>query len=109
VQIRFHLDEHIPAGIASGLRRRGIDVTTAVEGELAGADDVAQLAFAASAGRVLVTQDADFLRIHAQGAPHAGIVYCHQGSTPMGVMLRKLVLICDLVSPEEMAGKVEFL
>ncbi|MCX6637593.1 MAG: DUF5615 family PIN-like protein [Acidobacteria bacterium] len=107
--IRFHLDEHISAGIAAGLRRRNIDVTTAVDAELAGANDAAQLAFAAATGRVLVTQDADFLRLHAQGAPHAGIAYCHQGSTPMGALLRRLVLIYDLLSPAEMAGRVEFL
>jgi len=54
VPIRFHLDEHISTGIAAGLRRRNIGVTTAVDAELAGADDAAQLAFAASTGRVFV-------------------------------------------------------
>ncbi len=29
--IRFHLDEHCPHAIADGLRRFGIDVTTAAE------------------------------------------------------------------------------
>jgi predicted nuclease of predicted toxin-antitoxin system len=80
-----------------------------MDAELAGADDAAQLAFAASTGRVLVTQDVDFLRLHAQGAPHAGIAYCHQGSAPMGAVLRRLLLIHDLLSPAEMAGRVEFL
>ena len=107
--IRFHLDEHISAGIAAGLRRRNIGVTTAVDAELAGADDAAQLAFAAATGRVLVTHDADFLRLHAQGARHAGIAYCRQGSIPMGALLRRLVLLYDLLSPAEMAGRVEFL
>jgi hypothetical protein len=109
VPVRFHLDEHIPAGIAAGLRRRNIDATTTAEAGLAGADDAAQLSFASASGRVLVTQDADFLRLHAQGALHAGIAYCHPGSTPMGAMLRRLVLIYDLLSPAEMAGTVEFL
>ncbi|MGH9673690.1 MAG: DUF5615 family PIN-like protein [Bryobacteraceae bacterium] len=61
--ICFHLDEHIPASIAAALRRRGIDVTTSAESGLLGANDAAQLSFAASAGRVLVTHDADFLRL----------------------------------------------
>jgi predicted nuclease of predicted toxin-antitoxin system len=73
VPIRFHLDEHIPASIAAGLRRRGIDASTSAESGLLAADDPAQLAFAASSGRVLVTHDADFLRLHADGATHAGI------------------------------------
>jgi Domain of unknown function (DUF5615) len=109
VPIRFHLDEHIPASIAGGLRRRGIDVSTSPESGLVGADDATQLAFAASSGRVLVTHDADFLRLHADGATHAGIAYCQQWTVSIGEMLRYLVLIYDLLSPEEMAGRIEFL
>ncbi|MBI1897715.1 MAG: DUF5615 family PIN-like protein [Acidobacteria bacterium] len=107
--IRFHLDEHISAGVAAGLRRRNIDVTTAADAGLIGATDVAHLEFAASSGRVVVTQDDDFLRLHAQGVAHAGIAYCQQQSMSMGEMLRRVVLIHDLLSPEEMAGRVEFL
>jgi len=109
VPIRFHLDEHISAGIAAGLRRRNIDVTTAADAGLIGATDVAHLEFAASAERVVVTQDDDFLRLHAQGATHAGIAYCQQQSMPVGEMLRRVILIHDLLASEEMAGTVEFL
>ena len=37
--IRFHLDEHLSASIAAGLRRRRVDVTTTHESGLAGAED----------------------------------------------------------------------
>ena len=107
--IRFHLDEHISANIAAGLRRRNIDVTTAASAGLIGAADLTHLSFAASSGRVVVTQDDDFLRLHAQGMAHAGIAYCQQQSLSLGQMLRRLILIHDLLSPEEMAGRVEFL
>ena len=107
--IRFHLDEHISGYIAAGLRRRGIEATTAAEAGLIGATDMAQLEFAASSGRVVVTQDDDFLRLHAQGATHAGIAYCQQQSMSIGEMLRGVILIHDLLSPEEMVGRVEFL
>jgi len=109
VPVRFHLDEHIPASIAAGLRRRGIDVTTSAESGLLGSADGTQLSFATSAGRVLVTHDADFLRLHSEGVIHAGIAYCQQGAVPVGQMLRQLVLIFDLLTPEEMGGRVEFL
>jgi predicted nuclease of predicted toxin-antitoxin system len=109
VPIRFHLDEHISAHIAAGLRRRSIDVTTAPEAGLIGATDLAHLEFAASSRRVVVTQDEDFLRLHAQGVSHAGIAYCRQRSMSLGELLRRVVLIHDLLSPEEMAGRVEFL
>jgi predicted nuclease of predicted toxin-antitoxin system len=109
VPIRFHLDQHIRAIIAAGLLRRGIDVTTSAESGLLGVDDAAQLSFATAARRVLVTHDANFLRLHAQGLAHTGIAYCQQGTVRIGEMLRRLALIYDLLSPEEMAGKIEFL
>ena len=109
MSIRFHLDEHISAHVAAGLRRRNINVTTAADADLIGATDEAHLSFAASSGRVMVTQDDDFLRLHARGVTHAGIAYCRQQSMPIGEMLRRVILIHDLFSPEEMAGTVEFL
>jgi hypothetical protein len=109
VAIRFHLDEHIASRLAAGLRRRRIDVTSTAEVGLRGAADVAHLQFASSSGRVFVTQDRGVLRLHAQGIAHAGIVYCPQQSMSVGEMLRRLVLIHDLLSPDELAGKVEFL
>jgi predicted nuclease of predicted toxin-antitoxin system len=109
VAIRFHLDEHISAAVAAGLRRRNIDVTTCADAGLVGATDMAHIEFAAASGRVLVTQDDDFLRLHLQGVAHAGIAYCQQQSVSIGEMLRRVVLIHDLLSPEEMAGRVEYL
>jgi hypothetical protein len=107
--IRFHLDEHVPVAIAEGLRRRGIDATTAAEAKLLAARDPAHLTFAMSEGRVLFTQDADFLRLHAAGSVHMGIAYCHQESRSIGDIIRGLVLIWEIYEPNEMKGRVEFL
>jgi predicted nuclease of predicted toxin-antitoxin system len=109
LRVRFHLDEHIPFGVAAGLRRRGVDVSCAAEVSLVAVSDEEQLSFAGRAGRVLVTQDADFLRIHQTGVSHAGIAYCRQGSRTVGEMLRGLVLIHDLLKAEEIQGRVEYL
>lgn len=62
-RIRFHLDEHLDPDIARALRRYGIDVTTTVEAGLRTQSDFAQLDFATREQRVLVTHDADFLRL----------------------------------------------
>ncbi len=93
MRIRFHLDENIPLDVAIGLRRRGIDVTTTAEARLAGAADEIQLAFAASEGRVLVTQDHDFLKLHADGNTHAGIAYAPRRSRTLRDLLYSLSLI----------------
>jgi hypothetical protein len=76
---------------------------------LIGATGTAQIEFAASSGRIMPTQDDDFLPLHARGVAHAGIAYGQQQSMSIGEMLRRVVLIHDLLSPEEMAGRVEFL
>ena len=107
--IRFHLDEHIPTAVALGLRRRGIDVTTTADAELCGADDEAQMARAASQGRVIVTHDDDFLVLHSRGVRHAGIAYSHQGSRSVGELLQLLLLVHECFTPEEMENRLEFL
>jgi predicted nuclease of predicted toxin-antitoxin system len=107
--IRFHLDEHIDREIATGLRTRGIDVTTSAEAGLLGTDDEAQLEFASREQRVLFTNDHDFLRLHSQGVEHAGIAYCARGSRSPKEIIRYLALIHDCLTQEEMAGQVEFL
>jgi predicted nuclease of predicted toxin-antitoxin system len=107
--IRFHLDEHIDPAIADGLRRRGIDVTTTVGAELLEANDDDHLAFARQEERVIVTQDQDFLRQHRQEVPHSGIAYCHLRSRNAGEILRSLILIWEILTPEEMEGHVEYL
>ena len=71
--IPFHLDENGSKAIAKGLRRHGIDVTTTPEAGLLGATDEEQAAYALPLARGIITQDRDFLRIHASRAPHAGI------------------------------------
>ena len=107
--IRFHLDEHCNPRIAVALRHRGIDVTTTADAGLLRATDEEHVAYAAAQGRVIFTQDADFLRLHAAGAQHAGIAYCHQESRSLGDIIRLLVLIWELLDPEEMRNRVEYL
>lgn len=106
--IRFHLDENCHRAIAEGLRRRGIDVTTTPEVDLLSATDEEQVAYALPSGRVIFTQDRDFLRLHSRGVPHPGIVYCDKDTRSIGEIIRFLVLIWEVSEPEEMAGQVEF-
>jgi predicted nuclease of predicted toxin-antitoxin system len=106
--LRFHLDEHIDTVIADGLRRRGIDVTTTSEAGLRGAGDEAHVAFALSQGRVVVTKDPDFLRLHRQGVPHSGIAITQHGLRSIGELLRGLILLNDCLEPEDMANHVEY-
>ena len=105
--IRFYMDEHVPLAISQGLRRRGVDALTVQEAGMCSATDEEQLAFALSQGRVVFTQDADFLRRHAAGAHHAGIVYAPQ-QTPVGAAIHGLMLIVEVLDPQDMIDHLEF-
>ena len=107
-KIRFYFDEHVPRAVARGLRRRGVEVLTVPEAGMLGATDEEHLNLAKSEGRTVFTQDDDFLRLHATGAEHAGIVYAPQ-HTSVGRMVAGLMLIHQVLSAEEMANAVEFL
>jgi len=107
--IRYHLDEHIHPGIAVGLRARGIDVTTTADANLGGADDEKHLSYSLGEQRVLVTNDDDFLSLHASGIAHAGIAYCHQDKYSIGVLLQMLMLLHACETTESMLKRVEFL
>jgi len=107
--LRFHLDENVPIAVADALRRRGVDVTTTQEAGLLGANDSAQLAYCLREGRVLVTQDMDFLGVHRSGAQHAGIACCALGTRTIGQIARSLLLLHEFLTAEEMVRQVEYL
>jgi hypothetical protein len=106
--ITFHLDEQLHPAIAEALRRRTINVTTTPDAGLVGASDTAQLAFARATGRVMVTRDADFLALHRRGTPHAGIAYAHPRRA-LGHIIQQLVLIWEVLEPDDMTNRLEFL
>jgi uncharacterized protein with PIN domain len=107
--IRFHLDEHVDHDIARGLRLRGIDVTTTTDAGLLGSNDLDQLAYALRDNRVLITNDAGFLKRARSGVTHAGIAYCAPGSRSIGDIVRYLCLMHDCMSDDEMRDRVEYL
>jgi len=73
-----------------------------------GATDEELLNYALSQRRVVLTQDADFLRLHATGTNHAGIIYASQ-QTPVGKLIHGVMLIVGVLGAEEMIDHIEFL
>lgn len=72
-RIKFYTDEHVPNAVVKGLRLRGIDVLTTKEANRLGATDEEHLAFANKEGRIIFTQDGDFLRLNTKRFEHSGI------------------------------------
>lgn len=107
--IRFHLDEVCDPRIATGLRQRRADVTTTAEAGLLGAPDQAHLEYGRAQRRVIVTHDADFLRVHAVNLDHAGIVYCPSRARSLGEVIRPVALIWEILETDQMRGQLEYL
>lgn len=105
---RFCLDEHVGDAIAEALRRRGIDVVTTREAGLASEPDDVLLTFALQEGRVIVTRDQDFLRLHAKNFRHAGIAFI-PSDRKTGDIVRGLVLMHEVLDSDTMIRQVEFL
>jgi predicted nuclease of predicted toxin-antitoxin system len=62
VSLRLYMDVHVRRAVTAGLRLREIDVLIAQEDGAAELDDAQLLDRATSLGRVVFTQDRDFLR-----------------------------------------------
>lgn len=73
-----------------------------------GATDEEHLALARREVRVIFTQDDDFLSLHAAELEHVGIVYARQ-QTSIGEIIRGLMLIYQVLEPDEMKNHVEFI
>ena len=107
------MDQHVPAAITNGLRRRVVDVLTAYGDNAAEFDDVSLFARATGLERVFFSQDDDFLVIADQwlqeGRDFSGLVYAHQLGITIGQAIRDLELIARALEPEDMRNRIEFL
>ena len=106
--IQFFFDEHLPLAAAKALNERGIETLSVTDTFRRGISDGEQLSWATERGLVMVTCDADFIRLHAEMPNHAGIVYV-SGKPTIGRLVRGLILIHQLIDSAEMCGQLEFL
>lgn len=106
--IKFYTDENVSKAVVKGLRTRGVDMLTCQESGMLSTTDAEQLEYATQNDRVVFTHDTDFLKIHAKGIEHAGIVYT-SNQKDVGENIRNLKLIHDVMDAEEMRNHVEYI
>ena len=111
-QIRLFTDEDIYGAIASAMRLAGFDAVSTPETNRLGESDEAQLSWAATEGRVLVTFNvAHFVQIHTawlnRNRSHAGLIVSAQ--RPVGDVLRRLMRLANALSSDDMLNRLEFL
>lgn len=113
MSLAFYLDHHVPTAIADGLRQLQVDVLTVAEDGKADWDDERLLERALELGRVVFTQDRDFLVLAARWQQSrrefAGMVYGHQLRVTIGGAVRDIALIAAVVTRAEIRNRVEFL
>ncbi|MFN8527842.1 MAG: DUF5615 family PIN-like protein [Anaerolineae bacterium] len=110
--LTFYADTHIAKAIAEQLRANGVDIVRCEEVKMAESSDEAHLEYATQAGRVMITQDADFAMLHRRwqesGRQHRGIVRVPpdlQGEAQIGFVVRELLFYHDA----ELAGALDVL
>jgi predicted nuclease of predicted toxin-antitoxin system len=108
-RLRFHLDENVNSAVGSALRLAGADVSTTASAGLIGLSDDDQFAYIQREGRVLVTHDDDFLKIVSIRSDHPGIAYSRKDQRSIGEMVEQLILMYEILAPEEMTGQVQYL
>jgi hypothetical protein len=108
-EIRFYADQHFPAPVTSALRRKGVDVLTALEAGRCGFADSDQLAFATINERVMLTFDSDYLALHQNGVHHAGIAWCPQRKYKTAGLIQALLLLHGVIDRSDMRNHVEHL
>lgn len=109
---KLHLNEHISWHLAVQLRNHGFDVSSTTELEMDAESDDAQLAFAVSQQRAIVSMNhKHFGPLHDQyiseGIEHWGIVLSTE--EPIPVLRHRLLKLLNTLSAAELKSQVRWL
>src|SRR5690242_10573385 len=105
-EIKFYLDENISPRIASTLKMDGIDAVSAHDLNALGDTDENHLQRATNMGRVLCTQDRDYLDLHEVDKNHAGIAFADQAKASFDLWVKNLIALYESRTAEMMQGIV---
>jgi hypothetical protein len=110
--IELYLDEDVNVLVTELLRARGFVATTAREAGQLRQDDAAQLRYAVNRQKTLLTHNrADFEALaqayYATGQAHHGIILATR--QPPHEMVRRLLLILNHVTADEMRDQVRYI
>jgi hypothetical protein len=108
--VALYMDVHVPRPITDQLRRRGVNVLTAIEDRAEELSDDVILQRAFELGRVVFTQDIRFKVLaekwQRQERPFAGLLFGHQLHGALGQYVKDLELIAQASEPDEWRNTV---
>jgi Domain of unknown function (DUF5615) len=103
--VNLYMDVHVPLTVTHQLRRRGIDVLTAIDDASGTLDDESLLVRATQLKRLIVTQDIRFqaraVLWQQQGRHFSGMAFAHQLSITIGRFVLDLELIAKACADGE--------
>jgi len=113
VAVRLYMDVQVPQAITDQLRRKSVDVLTAIEDDGATLPDEQLLERSTELGRVLFTQDIRF-RVLAEkwqrdGRTFHGLLFGHQLGATLGRYVADLELIAAATDANEWINTVLYL
>jgi predicted nuclease of predicted toxin-antitoxin system len=108
--VKFKLDENLPISASDVVTGAGHDADTVAAEGLQGAPDIAVVAAAAGAGRVLISLDRGLrdIRAHPPGS-HTGIVVLRLPDQSAASVCKAIGELMDLTDLEGLAGGVAVL
>ena len=108
--LSFYFDQHVPGPTARGLRRRGFDVLTTQDDDTGLWEDEQLLERATSLGRIMVSEDDDFVIIAnrwlREGRSFAGLAKGKQLNQSIGRAIEDLMIVAECYEPEEMINRI---
>ncbi len=112
MKIRLLLDEDVHLSLGQALSKRGYDAVHVQEIQRKGYSDREQLEFAITQSRCLVTFNVkDFVLLHNEfiisGQGHWGIFVSAQ--IPIGEALRRILIVLNTTSVEQIRNQIKFL
>ena len=111
MSIRYYMDVHVPVSITEQLRRRDVDVLTAIEDDARQRSDAELLERAQELSRIVFTQDVGFKSLAEEwlreARPFAGLLFGHQMGASIGQFVRDLELIARASVEDEWANTIE--
>jgi predicted nuclease of predicted toxin-antitoxin system len=102
-EISLLFDEHIPSSTAQELRNRGIEVEAVYETELQSASDEEIVEYVIETGKVIVTQDSDFLELEEKG-----LIFLTE-PLEIGELTRELLQVVQRLEREEVQNSSIFI
>jgi hypothetical protein len=111
--VALYLDVHVPRAIAVQLRRRNVDVLTAIEDRCETLRDEELLERARTLDRVMFTQDIRFKAMaqdwQRQGRHFAGLLFGHQHGATLGKYVTDLEVVAKASELSDWLDIVEHL